>query len=427
MRILLEKKYAKFLDGEKKRISLKEFFENFAITNCIENENFQIIVDHPGAFEFSIDRLAKSTILDAYDHLKCRRKILSKNECAFLAQNESLILNFFKEKEYKIQRVTLLDDDLLKVAEYFCGVIPIEFLILDFCKKIEKLEENAWWLYIAIHCGNEIRIIAGQGNALLLSRSINFSHDPKQILRELQNSLRFLRRFGLESDVKIITPIKDLKLYDQEIAPIDLEKISDNLHFPIPNDIEECILNYSYNIQKNRRIFGGKSDLKKYFLKNFTKFTISISFLLVVTLGYLFYLFWNISKLNEEIILLKNYGVTQECSSENFDLTVNDKSFAFAQNIFKNFQSSENPVIALDKICEFVDENKIDVENLSVKNLRDAELKTKLIKKTAEKLKKSHKKVEIKLIENQNINGYEELNGKFSDNKQGAIVCLNVG
>ena len=184
MRVLLGKKFAKFLEGEKKLIPSEEFLENFSITHCDKSENFQIIVDYPEAFEFSIDRLRKSTIFDVLDHLRCQRKILSKNEDAFLVQYESFLLNFWKEKEYKIQKVTVTHNELLKIAENFDGIIPLEFLILDFCKKIENLEENTWWLYIAIHNENEIRIVAGQGCCLLLSRSIDFLCDSKQIIRE---------------------------------------------------------------------------------------------------------------------------------------------------------------------------------------------------------------------------------------------------
>lgn len=398
------------------------------LKNCdtLNFDNSKIILDYSDIFEFSLDELPNSTFLDVQNYLECQKKVLSLFEFSFLVSGELFSLKFWKRKKYSIQKIHCTNLEFFQNLSLENGIIPIELIILDFCKKIEEISEKTWWIYIANHELSGIRIIAGCGNGVILSRSLNVQFE--NLSKELVDSLRFLRRFGLENDFKIITPLRGIKLGNQKVDSIDLKEVCKNLKLKITNDIEECLLNFFSTYKTRTEIFSNISSIK-YFFKEYgekvIKFLKAIMFFLIF---YFCCINLGIKILRDEIKDYKNQNnMVLTDHDNNMELTVTDENFSFIFQFVDHLKNLKNPIFFIEKIAGVLDDQKLKATYAEIENCNSIKLRVKLDDEQKQNLKKyENLKINFEELQSLSKGEYEELKTESEQEKNEVVICIKI-
>ena len=411
--------------------SLNKNVEKIFDDVVLNSNKFKIIVDCSDIFEFSLDKLQNSSYWDVRNYLSCQQKTLSPFEVSFLVSEELFFLKFWKKKNFIIQKICCTNSEFFKNIDSENGIIPIELVVLDFCKKIEKITEKTWWIYIAKHDLSGYRIVAGCGNGIILSRSLDTKFlKHENLAKEIIDSLRFLRRFGLENDFKIITPLRGIKLGEQKINPINLKEVCNNLNLKITSDIEECLLNFFSTYKTRTEIFSKISPIK-YFFKEYEEKI--IKFLMAIIVFLIFY-FWCISlgiKIlrNEISDYKKQNNMILTNHDNNIELTVTNENFSFIFQFVEHLKKLKNPVFFIEKIAEFMDDQKLKSTYTEIENCNSIKLRTKLNEEQKQNLKKYNNenfKIEIDELQNLSKGEYEELKSKSQQEKSEMMICIKT-
>lgn len=212
-------------------------------------DDCQIILDTKD-IEFGFTKLSQCRLLDAYKFLSCKRKTLSSHQRCYLTNFSSI--NLIKKTDCYVQEVSLQN---LKIEKRY-NMFLVENIVSAFCKKFGNLNERDWWLYAAQHKSSGVRIIAGIGNCIVLSR---FLTNDQNIQEEISQSLFYLRRHGLYTYPKIFTMFEGV---DHTTKKIDLNRIHKQLHIKHVNDIDSVLVEFLKNHSKSiKPIFSLNNNL----------------------------------------------------------------------------------------------------------------------------------------------------------------------
>ena len=422
MYALIGSNKAKISDNAERIIPEQEFWQDKSFEDCT------LIIDNPDSLGFAVDKLVNGSLIDVYDYLNCRKKShLEKEDVFWICKN--FYWKFWKNKNYFFQKVTITDEKLLSNIKKKNGAVPIEFLTALFCEQVCNSDDSIWWIYIAEHQLSGIRIIAGYGRCVILSRSIPVkSSDNEEISKELLNSVRFLRRFGLENNLKIITTLKNLKAGDQEIAQTDLSKLCVRFNVPETGIIEEFLISSADHKGFPPAIFSDKSKLIYVFNKFFNQIMSAITAISLLFCFYIFWLYFDTEKIKEDIIKLSEKDrIIFSDAGNNVQLSLFENNFFAVRNFIDILKNSRNPVSILLDISEFIDDNETEAENVVIRNDGLIEMKTKTDKASEEKIKRNLKEgwsIDFKSTDKTSDEDFEEI--KNNDNKHEVTLCIKI-
>jgi hypothetical protein len=160
-------------------------------------KQYHIIIDN-SIVDFQLEKLSNCSWIDAFRVLRCQKKLVPFPKWVFLLRPRKPIFcgksNWYIQKNV-IRSPNLLEDCGLNNGNAF---FLMEYIIAGLCHQLMDIEDESWWLYVADHCSSGIKIIAGIGNGILLSRILP-SSAIGQIDGKILQTIRFLKRFGFVS------------------------------------------------------------------------------------------------------------------------------------------------------------------------------------------------------------------------------------
>ncbi|MDR2067495.1 MAG: hypothetical protein LBP41_00710 [Holosporaceae bacterium] len=372
----------------------------------LRHENYRIVLDLRN-IDFSLEELPNCSLLEAYRILRCKKKAMSNNETAFLVHSNRW--NFLKKSTFYIQKNSLEHCEFFHRLFHEDGIFLMENVVAEFCESVAKIEAETWWLYAAEHEHGNLRIIAGMGRGIVFSRFLSNNSD---ICEEIFKTIIFLKRFGLEETIKIITAL-------QGIETLSLQNVSFEI-FKLEEHGESKLMYFLSNRKKIKKIFLRKNWLMQYFdMKQFYY----LAFLAMCILCFaILTIHKEIANEEQKIMELNKAAIVD---TQNFHLKINVNNFCFVKRFIDILKNSHNPLNELEKISRLCHENHIPIEQLYVENCYFAQIKTLLSKKELEKLQKSHLKgfeISLEKLETGD-DEYEELG---AHKKFGVLLCIKI-
>jgi rRNA-processing protein FCF1 len=294
-----------------------------------------------------------------------------------------------EKSDYYIQSI-VLPQNLSTESDIFL----MEDVVAEFCNSISKIREQDWWMYAAQH-ENGLRIIAGIGKGIILSRFLNGN---SRIFDEISKTLIYLHRFGIIGNVKIFSPSGDVEIHTKIIVE---RNCIDNA-----GDMDKAIFNFLSINKQIAPIISNKNHLKQIFNEK----------ILYITACVLVLIFCGIHKelegvKNSILLLEKDVPITTEA----MELKINDKNLFITRQFIDKIKKMQNPLQSLSNAAKICRLHHIDVEQFIYEN--QIKIKTSLSKSNFEKLK-SCQDIVIKRISNEE---YEELG---ASKKIGSIICI---
>ncbi|MDR2158057.1 MAG: hypothetical protein LBO02_01930 [Holosporaceae bacterium] len=338
--------------------------------------------------EFFLEKLSNCSLWDAYKILNCQKKVLSDNETAFLVPKDEL--SIWGKSDFYIQKVSLPPN--LKTSEEG-EIFLMENIVAERCDGVDKLDERTWWLYAARH-NSGLRIIAGIGKGIMLSRFLPLDADPSD---EISKTVLYLQRFGIGKNIKIFSPLHEIRL--QKISP---EIVCERFYVKKCDDSQRnrADLDAVRPVISNGNCFGK-------FLND--KILYAILAAVVLTLCGVD----SAVRRNEKIILSLKKSV--RAATPDMELEINDENLHIAQKFVDALRNSPNPLELLRKALRICRMYNISVEQLLIEN--GLKIKTSLNKAIFDKIKS------VVGVDVEKISGdeYEELG---SNKKFGAVICI---
>ncbi|MDR0678548.1 MAG: hypothetical protein LBF44_03370, partial [Holosporaceae bacterium] len=166
--------------------------------------------------DFFWEKLSNCSLWDAYKILSCQKKALFPNEKAFLVKKDRL--NIWGKSNFYIQKI-ILPENLSRAENFFLAENVVEAL----CNEISRIDEQTWWIYAANHSSGCLRIIAGLGKGIILSRFLSVDSD---ISSEISKTIMYLQRFGMDKHIKFFSPFGGVKVHSKIGPEIICEQIS---------------------------------------------------------------------------------------------------------------------------------------------------------------------------------------------------------
>lgn len=329
--------------------------------------------------EFDLEKLNNCHLWDAYEVLRCRKKILTTNERAYLIFGDSR--NIFRRSFFYLQIVKLppnicLDDE----------VFLVENVVEAFCNDISKINEQDWWLCAALNQSrSDLRIIAGIGKGILLSRFLPPNSNGSQ---EVFKTITYLQRFGLGKHIKIFSSL-DVKINET----VDYEKIS----------FEKLPEEFRFHGLKS---ISRSSNYWEKYLSNEVFYPV----LLVLSLA-LLAICYHIEDQRQLVESLKN---NVRVVTKNMELEINGKNFSITKQFTDLLRESFLPLQLLKKAHDLCKKHNISIEQLSLEK-NQIKIKTLLDNTLVNDLKSSCHLEQIFQEE------YEELE---SNKKRVVVLCI---
>ncbi|MDR2682117.1 MAG: hypothetical protein LBB29_03685 [Holosporaceae bacterium] len=185
----------------------------------------KIILDNSNV-DFSLETLHNCNILDAYGALRCMQKASAAAEDIFLLPRLSQS-NIFRKSNFFIQKSAIKSDFFEKISAN--QVFLMENIIAVFCRSIVEIDEKTWWMYVADHHCSGVRIVAGIGDGIVLSRVLSDTL-ARNASESVEHTIKYLRRFGLKNAIKIICVLEnvsvDASIENQEFIRIKNDESS---------------------------------------------------------------------------------------------------------------------------------------------------------------------------------------------------------
>jgi hypothetical protein len=381
--------------GEEEHIISREDFLS-------RQENYQIIFDMSD-IDFSLEKLSCCSLWDAYIILLCQRKALAAHEDAFLVPQ-----NFWGRRTRHIQKNSMKNCELFQLVSSKNGIFLMENIIAEFCRDPAGLREETWWIYAADHLAAGVRIIAGIGRGIVLSRFLG--SDVADVPGEVLKTIIYLKRFGLEGDIKVITGLKEVTVHLGknkfcEIVQLDGYQESTLVEF----------------LSRNRTIKKAfiRSSITERFLsdKKFHFLQYSIAF-------FLFFGFVILSRAtDDEKKSMRTLQKNELVVTDNLNLEINVDNLLHIKQLITALKDCANPIGFLAKVSEMCSRNKIQVEQLSMENGNQMKIKTSLHKEQFEKLQKSSgDQLDVQIT----ISSGEEYEELSTDKKLGVVLCIKA-
>lgn len=424
MYILFGKKNVRIFDFEKQTnvaISYKEFHENYSEVNYNK-----IIIDRTD-IDFVLEHLKNCSVIDAYKILRCRTEVLLPHESIFLIRNDNF--NLLKRNNFYIQKNTIDNPDFYKKINLSNGVFLFENVISEFCKRVSKIDENTWWLYIGEHQSSGIKFVAGVGNGIVFSRIIEQSKNfQEEIEFHTFKTLQYIKRFGFKDEIKIFSAIDNFVIKNQFIEIIDLKRSFLEKNVKNVDDTEYVLVDF-FSRNKNVKTAFITENFFRYFLKNHLNKIFVFLFLCFFILGFWFL---NIQKQIYDLKYFINQNEktllsTIKDSSKTFEAKIDVNNFEYIQYVTKFLKESKNPIEIFKKLSIIFQGKKIQIETLSMEKHNDIKLKCKLNKKLSEKLQKlSNDTMELNVTKSENQKTDYEIIDDNEDKNFGAEICIKL-
>ncbi|MDR1982586.1 MAG: hypothetical protein LBQ08_02195 [Holosporaceae bacterium] len=344
--------------------------------------------------EFFLEKLNNCSLWDTYKILNCKRKTLFQHERAFLIKKDRL--NIWGKSDFYLQKISL-PRGWNTTKEDFC---LMENAVEELCNSISEIKERTWWMYAANHSSGHLRIIAGIGKGIVLSRFLPTDSNTSQ---EVSKTVMYLQRFGMNKDMKFFSPLSRIEIHSKIGSEIACEKIN----IKKSDNMEKVIHDFLSNNSKVQSIIISSS-----YLERFLDTKILYPILLVMTL---IVLIVNQCIRDSEKVIASLKGNTH-VTIENMQLKIDRENFPVVKRLINTLKDSRDPAELFQKASKIRRKYNILIERLSLE--KEIKIQTSLTTKTFNELK-SDRDIE-KIIQISNSE-YEELG---SNKKFGAIICI---
>ncbi|MDR3180218.1 MAG: hypothetical protein LBT70_04980 [Holosporaceae bacterium] len=375
-----------------------------------EIRQHKIILDGSNV-DFSLEPLHNCNMLDAYSALKCQQKASSA------AENISLLphlphLNIFKKSDFFIQKSVLKCDFLEKIAAN--TVFIMENIIAAFCHSVTEICEKTWWMYVADHHCSGIRIVAGIGDGIVLSRVLSDTL-AQNVSDSLEYTIKYLKRFGLKNTIKIIGALDNIFLENQEIIRIK-------------DDAETMLLKFLATTPNIRPARSGRNYYRRMLQSSHRKILILLGtsiFMEIVWLAYGFFNLWR----EKQIIaaLAKTPAKIVRDASSSFQFKITRENFSSIEQLAKILKNASHPAHIFRAAAAVIRKNKIAVEQIVLENNNSLKIKTTLNKSQWHRMLKSNPEGLSISLERNFRSEFDRLDsGDSSDEKIGALICIKM-
>ncbi|GHT90287.1 hypothetical protein FACS1894122_00280 [Alphaproteobacteria bacterium] len=225
----------------------------------------------------------------------------------------------------------------------FKQVTLMENIIAAFCKSITEISEKTWWIYVAHHKSSGIKIVAGIGEGIVLSRMLPNTL-PRDVANAALDTIKYLRRFGLKDEIKIITTYDNITLENQEVIRIEEYE-----------DVELMLLKF-FSTNKNIRSIR---NCKNHFRTTLRERHLEISFVLYICIFFevLCLLYFSLKVVHEKQSVIFMETTTEkivEDASSNFQFKVNDENYRFIERLIEILKNVRSPLGAFQEVSAII-------------------------------------------------------------------------
>ncbi|GHU11974.1 hypothetical protein FACS189449_04610 [Alphaproteobacteria bacterium] len=401
-----------------------------------EASKYKIIVDRADV-DFLLETLPNCNILDAHNALKCMRKVAKSSESIYLLPHNNF--NVFKKYEFHVQTtnvtsVTLAPFTLVESASAlnheedreavnvssFKLVTLVENIIAAYCKSIAKIDEKTWWMYVAHHKSSGIKIVAGIGDGILISRLLANTL-PGDVAIAAVDTIKYLKRFGLKNEIKIITTYENITIENQEVILIKESEYE---------DMELMLLKF---LSANKNIHSIR-NCENYFRTTLQEKhrEISLALFVCIFVEVLCLLYFSVGIAQEKQIIafvkMESEKIAKDASS-NFQFKINDGNYQFIERVIEILKNAKSPIDVFREVSSIIKKNKIDIEQLIIEKNKLVKLRTTLNTSLMNKLQQlSNDRMSITVEKTENTHSEYELidANDSSDKKFGAVICIKM-
>lgn len=346
-------------------ISHDDFLKNFA-------KDSRVIIDKSGN-DFILEKMCNCRIYDAYAVLKCREKVQKKSEWSFIIPQNV----FFKKHDFYIQT------DVVDGIEKFAGsnVFLIEHVISEFCKTVAEIGESSWWMYAAEHASSGIRIVAGIGEGVLVSRVLPTNSD---LTKNMSQTIRYVKRFGYESGMKIISLIPNLNIDNANTVIFDVDDLAAKSNLKTPTDAELFLMNFASRSTRIPAFSSANNPFYLYFMQNLKHVYTGLIAAIFVLMFAMFFLGYEIFDAKKFLESQAGFlSVISEDTSKNFRVKITEENSRYIKDIANELEKNENPLQYLPKIQKIFRKAEIKPEKIEIKNANTVNVKCNSVDKEA--------------------------------------------
>jgi hypothetical protein len=349
------------------------------------------IADHRET-EFFLEKLSNCTLREAFKILGCKRKTLSERERAFLVPRDGW--NIFGRSDFYLQKISL--------PRHLPGdeVFLMENVVAAFCNGISRIDREARWIYAADHGSGSLRIIAGIGRGIMISRFLSKNTDVSE---EISKTVMYLRRFGTEGDVKIFSPRDDIRI-------------------PAGASFERICLPASGRCGDLRKVMAdfvrGGAGIKPVTIRgNHMRRFLNSEFLCCAPLAALAVLLGIDRGISENRRVISSLEKSVHAVSPGITLEITESNLAAAKRVVETIKNLHDPADLFLKASEIMSRHGLSAEHMSMEGENRLLIKTSPGKAALARLKIDGD-AEVRVVSE---NEYEELG---ADGKTGVELCV---
>ncbi|MDR1361587.1 MAG: hypothetical protein LBJ16_00025 [Holosporaceae bacterium] len=377
---------------------------------------YKLILDR-SEIDFSLETLSNCSYGDARDALSCARKVSGTFEDVFLLPRRDF--NIFKKMDFYLQK-SAISGDLGKKLKTCGDLFPIECIIANFCKSVREIGDTTWWLYVAQHQSSGLKMVAGRGDGIVLSRLIN-CRSPKEISNALVDTRKYLGRFGMSGPLEVISTLRGIDGINDSSGVTFIEE---------SDDVERTLLKF-LDARDDIYPWGQReSYLRKTLRVNHKKICLALSCCIGLESMWLVNQERQCAELQPPSATSEKFSekIVQNISSH-LKFRINDHTLRQAEELLRILKVAKNPLKLLGKISAIINQNDIPVERLIMENCDSATINTSLDRLVEDKLQQLHSDtVAIQLEKSARGNAeYEKIDTQDSSGtKYGAVICIKA-
>lgn len=387
--------------------------ERYKLKNHIDEYN--VILD-TCQFDFSFHAIPKGYYWDAMRFLYCRKQVVQDSNELYIVLPRQF--NVFKKSDFHVQEIAYSGSEYSELMPKR-GAILIERIVARLCTQLQSQKQSGnWWIYAANHCNTGVRIIAGVGECVMLSRLLL---PADNVCDEISRSVIYLKRYGLRKKPTIFSEFLE---FDDAFMYLNSADLQCKFGFIGCSDMGMFLMKYAASLRHQPIPFNFKkeNDVTRFISsKRGTHCCYALCFMSMVALVMSLYKTQIIhSKLClKHPVICKSDRATIEIDIPNFADYAADDAQELLHEIISKYRQAELPTIALRKVHEFGVIHGITILAISLEN-KTVKIKTKIDRKKFEELK----------IAGVSIDASSE--AKFDDNVfedntvYEVVVCVNI-
>ncbi|MDR2268182.1 MAG: hypothetical protein LBD81_01870 [Holosporaceae bacterium] len=376
----------------------------------------RVILDRSDV-DFSLETINHCNFWDAQDALQCEKKVSGDFDDVFLLSKPSF--NIFQKANFYMQKSTISGDlgkKLISTGEIFL----VEFLIAEFCKTVQQIDEETWWMYVANHRCSGLRIVVGRGSGIVLSRII-FGVSLDSVPDSVARTIKYLGRFGIQAPIKIISAFGNVSA----VVGLSVVSLIEN-----SEDMEKTLLKFLST--RNGIYPWGKREnsLRKILRLNYRKICVLLASCIGLETMWLVNLEMKCIDMQHSIKVMEEFSEnTVAHDSSHIKLRINNNNFRQMEQLFYLLKAAKNPLWALRETAMLVEKSAIKVDRLIMEKCSSIKMNTVITKSLENKLLRLYNDVtsiHIEKISTRNSE-YEKIDVNDSANKKyGAMVCIKM-